>query len=571
LLATAVAALTLGATALPASAGIWTEVASNTTEDITAIEYQGADRFWFVTANGKIFKRVGGVFQEKQSVPGVIFRDIEFQAGGAVGFAVGTSGAVWRSANSGDTWAAVALNPGGDALDERCDLADEAVGDIDSVRFAGTARAWLVAGGSQIYRTVNGATATNVGSAAAGWQYINDNGDPCKVPRDIDDLFAVPGSDSVYFIAKSFGSVWLTTNALETGGASERAASGGNGFEQVRRLAGDPANPNRQWAVAPNGGGISYYSRTETGWGSEAPWTIANPDRRDLTAPHDVDFAGGTVLVAGTAGMILHSTDGANFYYDDADGALATQDWLSVGLASATSGAVGGRAGKLAVTSAANVLPDIAKPTGTIAGPATAIAGRPVTFTLNATDTGGSGLNAASIAWTATGASPATGNPATFTFPSADFVTVRVTFADNAGNVGEATKSVSVDRASGGGGAGASLPVSFSGPGSKLSAKIVGSRVRVRARGTISVPAGSTLRAACRGRVTLTVKKKRTTLATRKAKLKRKNGRCRFGKTIFIKRSKVGRTTTRLRLKISFKGNSALAAGQVTKTLVVRK
>jgi len=61
------------------------------------------------------------------------------------------------------------------------------------------------------------------------------------------------------------------------------------------------------------------------------------------------------------------------------------------------------------------------------------------------------------------------------------------------------------------------------------------------------------------------------TLATRRARLKVRNGACRFGKTIFIKRSKVGRKTTRLRLKISFKGNAALSAGSATNTLVVRK
>ena len=79
------------------------------------------------------------------------------------------------------------------------------------------------------------------------------------------------------------------------------------------------------------------------------------------------------------------------------------------------------------------------------------------------------------------------------------------------------------------------------------------------------------VRAACKGKVKLTVKKKRKTLATRSAKLKLKGGRCRFGKTIFIKRSKVGKATTRLRLKISFKGNAALAAGQTTKTLVLKR
>ena len=46
--------LALGALAAPASAGIWTPIESSTTEDITAIEYQSADRFWFTTAAGKI-------------------------------------------------------------------------------------------------------------------------------------------------------------------------------------------------------------------------------------------------------------------------------------------------------------------------------------------------------------------------------------------------------------------------------------------------------------------------------------------------------------------------------------
>jgi hypothetical protein len=53
------AALVAAAIALIApatgSAATWTPAASNTTEDITAIEYQGPDRFWFTTANGKIF------------------------------------------------------------------------------------------------------------------------------------------------------------------------------------------------------------------------------------------------------------------------------------------------------------------------------------------------------------------------------------------------------------------------------------------------------------------------------------------------------------------------------------
>jgi hypothetical protein len=94
--------------------------------------------------------------------------------------------------------------------------------------------------------------------------------------------------------------------------------------------------------------------------------------------------------------------------------------------------------------------------------------------------------------------------------------------------------------------------------------------VRVRARGTIRLPAGAP-KSACSGKVKVAVKRKRTTLAKRSVKLKRKNGKCRFGKTIFIKRSKVGKSTTSLRLKVSYKGNATLKAGSTTKTLVIKK
>ena len=274
------------------------------------------------------------------------------------------------------------------------------------------------------------------------------------------------------------------------------------------------------------------------------------------------------MLVAGRAGQIAHSIDGVNFFYDKADGALLTKDWLAAGLAGPADAAVGGQGGALVLTGAANTVPDIVKPTGVIAGPTSGRAGQPLTFTAQVADTGGSGIDPNGFAWTSSGLPGAAGQTATLTFPNPGFFTVRVSFRDLAGNTEEATLSVTIGRAAAGGG---TLPVSFTGPGSSLGAKVVGKRVRIRARGTITVPAGSTLRAACKGKVTLTVKKKRKTLATRTAKLKRKSGRCRFGKTIFIKRSKVGRSTTRLRLKISFKGNAALAGGQATKTLVVKK
>ena len=98
---------------------------------------------------------------------------------------------------------------------------------------------------------------------------------------------------------------------------------------------------------------------------------------------------------------------------------------------------------------------------------------------------------------------------------------------------------------------------------------IIGDRVRVRMRGTIRPPAGVSVPPPATGKVRLTIKKKRKTLARTRARLKLRNGRCRFGKTIFIARRRAG-AGTRLRLKVRFRGNSVLRAGQTTKTLVVR-
>jgi hypothetical protein len=451
---------------------------------------------------------------------------------------------------------------------------------VHFVRFAGNNRVWVGGDGRQIARST-GTTAT-VG-AIGTWTDANRKSpaaplaeNNCWIPfsAGFADMFITANPDAFYIATSSGNTVWFSNNNL-TSTAQEKPAGAANGFNVDGALAGDPASPNRIWAVSPANLNISTAQWTEDGYQTAHWFDVLN----DAAHPwpnfgsYDVDFSGGTVLAAGNAGNIVHSVNGREFFWNGADGALSGHDWRAVGLASATKGAVGGTLGKLVITSAASATPDIVKPTGTISGPSAAVAGQPVAFTLNAADSGGSGLNPASYAWTASGLPGVGGNPATFTFPSSGFYTVRVTFADNAGNTATATKSISITRppaVTDPGSGTATLPVVFTGRGNNLSAKIVGNRVRVRARGTIRLPAGASL-SACSGKVKLTVKRKRTTLAKRSAKLKRKNGKCRFGKTIFIKRSKVGRSTTRLRLKVSFRGNAVLKAGSTTKTLVIKK
>lgn len=509
LLASALGALGLATSAGQAQAASWTEVPSGTTEEITAIEYQSATRFWFTTSSGSIFRRLpDGSFTRAKDPTGVTLNDIEFQAGGNVGLAVGNGGQVFRSDDAGTTWSAnlgagIPVSRKGTAFAD-C-TAPEPLGDVYSVRFAGDGRAWIFAEGSQLARSSG--TAATVGQAGtwsdANWRDVTGNDrtsdDTCKVNPPYgdgySDGFFVPSNPDVgYIVAVSFSTAFLTADNL-TSAAAQRTDDAGNAGSTQRKLAGDPGNPSRMWSVAPEDYGISVTGYTSDGFQNTQRWTMGNDAARTFALPYDVDYNGGTVLAAGDAGMIVNSVDGATFYYTDATGSLTTTGWRAVGLAGATEGAVGGVGGRLALTSTANAIP-------------------PVT-------------------------APPAGTPTIPTTP---------------------TKPRS-----------SRLPVSFTGRGNSLSAKIVGRRVRIRARGTIKPPAGATLRATCKGKLKLTVKKQRTTLATRKAKLKRKGGKCRFGKTMFIKRSKVGRQTTQLRLKISFAGNAVLRAGQTTKTLVIKR
>ena len=366
----ALAAATV-ALVLPASgsAATWTPASSNTTEDITAIEYQGPDRFWFTTANGKIFRRVGGVFQQEFSLDGLVFNDIEFQGGsGQVGFAVGANGALYRSANAGDTWAAVTGIVGGRTSDGNCNAADEPLGEVRSINFAGDARAWITAGVTQVFRTVNGATAANVGSNAAGWLYTNDNGASCRVPGQIDDVVPIGASGSLYLFGRLLGDVFFSGTDLATPGTLLPAPAGDTG---LRRAVRDPSNPNSQWAVAPNAaGGEAYLRRTDNGWITSQALVLGGPVTAFPTM-YDIDVAGGTVVTVGSAGVLANSTDGTTFYTDTGPGALATEEWISVGAASATAAAAGGRNGSLVLTDNANVLntpvaPDTTAPETTI-------------------------------------------------------------------------------------------------------------------------------------------------------------------------------------------------------------
>jgi hypothetical protein len=352
LVVTCTCSLVAAVAAESAAAGIWTEIPSGTTQRITAIEYQSPTRFWFTTAAGAIYtRRPDGSFAAARAPSGVPLNDIEFQVDGPIGLAVGNGGQVLRSTNHGETWRAITGIPVsrytglyGHFID--C-TASAPLHDVNAVRFAGPGRAWIFAAGRQI-ATSQPADAIQVG-AATTWRDANrDANDRCKVELDVwesgyADAFFAPFNPDVGYIVASSRDVFLTSNNLATPALLKATSAG-------RRIAGDPRDPSRMWS--------SSGDYTRDGWTTDAGWKLGNPNARvyHREGPADVDFADGTVLAAGTAGLILNSVDGEIFYFSSAEGALETQRWTAVGLASATLGAIGGDNGKLATTSQANVV-----------------------------------------------------------------------------------------------------------------------------------------------------------------------------------------------------------------------
>ncbi len=140
------------------------------------------------------------------------------------------------------------------------------------------------------------------------------------------------------------------------------------------------------------------------------------------------------------------------------------------------------------------------------------------------------------------------------------------------GGGGSGGTSTSSTGSAGGGSAGPTIAplFSFSGPGTTLYATIVGNRIKVRMKGAIRLPAGASPATACTGKVRLVLKKKQRKLARRNAKLKLRRGKCRFAKTVYLDRGKVG-TARKLRLKVRFKGNTVLKAGARRFTLIITR
>ncbi|HET6509449.1 MAG TPA: hypothetical protein VFG42_21810 [Baekduia sp.] len=442
----AAAALALLAPAAPAVAGIWSPIASGTTADITAVDDVRQDVLLYGTASGQLLEN-GAV---RATFAGRSINDIALNPSGSIGLAAASNGLLLRTTNHGDSWTTMTL-PTTYAQPTPCASTGPKslpiTGNLNAVAWASDTVAYVVAADQGVVlKTVDGgATWADAGRQNDGSCRVNTHG------KLLTDVATVPGSGVAWFVDDSFGATSVTTDALATPAPRRATASAVNCFDHRPRLALDVDNPNRAFMVDRCDGALQLGTTTDggTSWDLSHRYFAGDPDA--LRGLNDVAIAGGSAMAVGNDGAILIANDTRDVYFQRADGALSTTDWLSVSKREGAHAVVGGAGGALIQTDRAAQIPDVVPPAGTVTGPTTATAGVPVTLTLVAgDDAGGSGLAPAATVWTAPGVPApafvpnAVGGAATFTFSAAGVYPVTATFEDLAGNRATAGTTVTV-------------------------------------------------------------------------------------------------------------------------------
>ncbi len=488
----AIAAGTLAIVPATASAGIWTPVVSATTGDITAVQQLNASTLVYGTASSHIFKN--GF--EKGTAGGSAINDIAFNPSKTIGLAAANNGKLLISTNGGESWAIKSLANTTFPQSPTCFAGGPytrtaaPAGNFNAVSWASDTVGYAIPTdlGEVLKTTDGGTTWTDVSRQADGSCRVDTDGDP------LTDVKALPGTDLVWFLADDFGTLYVSSNGLASSTTAQTTDSAVNCFDNHPQLALDFDNPNRAFATDRCNGDLQFGFTQDGGSTWELQQHYFAGDGDGLTGLNDVAIAGGSAVAVGNAGAILVENDGRNAYFQRADGANATNDWLSVDKLDATHAVVGGRGGALLTTSQATTIPDIVAPAGTVTGATTVVAGTPAVYTANVADNaGGAGIDPAGFAWSAQGVPPAAGNPATFTFPSPGFYLVSVTFKDLAGNAATASLSVTVT---------APVPVKPVSPIKTTTASVPGAKISFGVPNTC-VKAGSTFK------VTLTWKKQK--------------------------------------------------------------
>jgi hypothetical protein len=380
-LATTVAVVLASAAAAEA-ATIWSPVASGTTDTISAVVYQSPTRFWYATTNGRLAYYNGSAFVAGTGPSaGTNFTDLAFQpqatggpgTAGLYGYAVASDGSIWQTHDGGVSWASLpAPNTYSDCSSSATSAPES---ELNAVVWAGGDTAYLLGNANTVLKSSSAASPTpaftEINKTLTGTCVAQSQSS--GYVRNLNDaVFLASNPLDGFIISQNFGDLYSTSNGFSSGTPLAELI---NNYTGDPRLAQDPANPNRIWAVdhQPGGAGcgtLCFALSTDGGvtFGHPTYPQYASNSTTPTLGLYDVSSKGGTEVAAGSAGEIFTSIDGTNFYNQPAPGALATENWRAEDAYDAAHAAVGGVSGALAVSAAANTIPGTAPPTGTISG-----------------------------------------------------------------------------------------------------------------------------------------------------------------------------------------------------------
>lgn len=352
-----------------ASAGIWTPVASGTTDTISAVSHR-AERTVFGTTTGKVHVVGAG---QRGSWPGLTVTDLATSPSGNTVVATLSGGKYARSADGGLTWGAAIDLYSYRVAETGCRSSAQPPLPLAPIGQDATSVAW--ASDSVGYMTTNlGSSLQQTTNGGVSWSEINRAADGvCRLGSlgELTDVAPVVGSNSVYLIEKSFGGIWFSSDAFA--GAPSKRDDALNCFTERPSLAVDSADPSRLVAGDRCGGRLNMPRSIDSGASFSSPDVI--PEVNASQGIHDVSYVGGTAIWAGNGGHVFTSINSIQAYDQPADGALATTEWRTVDAYSAANAAIGGVGGALAVSAAANTTPPLptlpGTGTGTGTGPGT--------------------------------------------------------------------------------------------------------------------------------------------------------------------------------------------------------
>lgn len=434
------------AAALPA----WESVASGTTDTITALEYQGETRAWYGTADGRFGHAddSGAFHLSSTAFPGHAIADIDFSWFSPTGFAVSTSGGVFRTTDAGRTWSELTASL--PTVNGSCSGAffPRAVPRLTAVEWTYNTSVVLVGGGAGATATepivIRSIDATSPSPGFENWGRLP--GAPwCKLGTTgewLSDVFSLPvNANQLTFVAGD-GTLWRSPDGLGRPAAAHAELRGNAGT--APRIAVDHSAPDRVWAIDRGCAGVCFL-RSTTGGTDPQPMAIAGPPQlaSELNA---IDYVTNSVIAVGEDGAILRSTDGVTAVPLPAEGPHATTDWRAVSTLDHSHALVAGAGGALLKAVPWVLLPDRQPPTGRVSGPASLPVGASATFAVvDVVDPSpGSGVDPATFTWTSTSGGAGSGTAVTIAFPHPGLHHVRAEFKDRAGNVGSATAQVIV-------------------------------------------------------------------------------------------------------------------------------